>query len=85
MQDIESDVKKVISYQLNVSIGKIERLSKLKDDLGADSLDAVSILISLEDKFDILISDQDAKSAKTVGHVISLIEKNLADKVKSSV
>ena len=85
MQSIESDVKEVISRQLGVPVDKIGNSALLRVDLGADSLDAVSVLIALEEKFDIVMSDQDAKTVKTVQDAIALIEKILAAKLKPSI
>ena len=69
------DVKAVVVEQLNVNAGEVKPESKFVDDLGADSLDVVELIMALEEKFEIEIPDEDAEKIVTVGDVVSYIEK----------
>ncbi|MCH5322047.1 MAG: acyl carrier protein [Helicobacter sp.] len=69
------DVKAVVVEQLNVNAGEVKPESKFVDDLGADSLDVVELVMALEEKFEIEIPDEDAEKIVTVGDVVSYIEK----------
>lgn len=71
--DIEGQVKKVISEQLGIEIGEIRTEAKFVDDLGADSLDLVEMIMSLEDIFEIEISDEEAEKIQTVKDAIDFI------------
>ncbi len=68
-------VKELLAAQLNISKDKIQNDSKLVEDLGADSLDMVEMLMTLEDEFGVSISDEDALKLKTVADIVSYIEK----------
>lgn len=68
-------VKELLAAQLNISKDKIQDDSKLVEDLGADSLDMVEMLMTLEDEFGVPISDEDALNLKTVADIVSYIEK----------
>jgi acyl carrier protein len=68
------DVKEVVVEQLNVSPDEIKEDSKFVEDLGADSLDVVELVMALEEKFDIEIPDADAEKIVTVGDAIKYIE-----------
>ena len=50
--------------------------TSLKDDLNADSLDAVEVIMALEDKYDIEIAEEDAEEFKTIGDIVNYIEEN---------
>lgn len=67
-------IKKLLASQLNISEDKVTDESKLVEDLGADSLDMVEMLMTLEDEFGINISDEDALKIKTVSDVAKLIK-----------
>ena len=69
-------VKKLLADQLNIDAGKITENSKVIDDLGADSLDVVDLLMSIEDEFSIEVPDEDVENIKTVGALVSYIEQN---------
>ncbi len=71
---LEQDVKHIISEQLGVPESAMTKNAKFTDDLGADSLDTVEMVMALEEKFEIEISDQDAEKVQTVGAAISLIK-----------
>ncbi|MFV0482085.1 MAG: acyl carrier protein [Campylobacteraceae bacterium] len=68
------DVKEVVVEQLNVTPTEVKEESKFVEDLGADSLDVVELVMALEEKFDIEIPDTDAEKIVTVGDVIRYIE-----------
>ena len=68
-------VKELLAAQLNISKDKIQDDSKLVEDLGADSLDMVEMLMTLEDECGVSISDEDALNLKTVADSVSYIEK----------
>jgi acyl carrier protein len=67
-------VKKIIVDRLGVDESEIKEEASFKDDLGADSLDVVELVMELEDEFDLEISDEDAEKIATVGDVIKYIE-----------
>ena len=68
------DVKAIVVEQLNVSADEVIEDSKFVEDLGADSLDVVELVMELEEKFDVEIPDTDAEKIKTVGDAIKYIE-----------
>jgi len=68
------DVKEVVVEQLNVSPDEVKEDSKFVEDLGADSLDVVELVMALEEKFDIEIPDADAEKIATVGDAIKYVE-----------
>ncbi|WMI30496.1 MAG: acyl carrier protein [Candidatus Organicella extenuata] len=78
---IEYKVKKIVANQLSVTEDNIKIESSFIGDLGADSLDTVELVISLEEEFKDLIggeiSEEDASGLKTVGDVVNYIEKKL--------
>ena len=72
---IFDDVKAVVVEQLNVNEGEIKPESRVVEDLGADSLDVVELVMALEEKFDINVPDEDAEKISTVGDIVAYIEK----------
>ncbi len=68
------DVKEVVVEQLNVNPDEIKEDSKFVEDLGADSLDVVELVMALEEKFDIEIPDGDAEKIATVGDAVKYVE-----------
>jgi len=68
------DVKEVVVEQLNVSPDEVKEESKFVEDLGADSLDVVELVMALEEKFDVEIPDEDAEKITTVTDAIKFIE-----------
>ncbi|AFL69210.1 acyl carrier protein [Sulfurospirillum barnesii] len=68
------DVKAVVVEQLNVNPEEVKEDSKFVEDLGADSLDVVELVMALEEKFDIEIPDTDAEKIVTVNDAMSYIE-----------
>ena len=69
------DVKEVVVEQLNCNADEVKEESKFVEDLGADSLDVVELVMALEEKFDIEIPDADAEAIATVGDALNYIEK----------
>ena len=76
MNEIFETVKKIVSEQLGVEEEIVNMESTFVDDLAADSLDIVELIMSIEEEFDIEISDEDAEKIVTVGDVVNYIEKN---------
>lgn len=69
-------VTEIIANQLSVEKGKITETTNIAEDLGADSLDLVEILMSLEDEFGVSIPDEAIPEIKTIKDVVDFIEKN---------
>ena len=76
MSSIEERVKKVVAEQLDVS-GNIDNNASFIDDLGADSLDTVELVMSLEEEFECEIPDDKAEKITTVQQGIDYVENNL--------
>ena len=70
-------VKKIIVDQLDIEEGIITMDSVIIEDLGADSLDVVDIIMSLEEEFDMEIPDEQVENIKTIGDIVKYIEENL--------
>jgi len=73
---ILDEVKEVVVEQLNVSPDEVKEDSKFVEDLGADSLDVVELVMALEEKFDIEIPDEEAEKIATVADAIKFIEEH---------
>lgn len=73
-EEIFEKVKGVIVEQLGVAEGNITMKASFIDDLGADSLDIVELIMALEEEFDIEIPDSDAEKVVTVGDVVEYIK-----------
>ena len=71
---VEEKVKKLIASQLNLPIEKVVDDAKLIEDLGADSLDIVEMLMTLEEEFGINIPDEETANMKTVQEIVKVIE-----------
>ena len=69
-------VKQLIADQLGKDVSEIADDKDLVKDLGADSLDAVELIMAIEEEFGVTISDEDGSNVKTVKDVVNLIEKN---------
>lgn len=74
MADTFERVKKIIVDRLGVDESEVTMEASFKDDLGADSLDVVELVMELEDEFDLEISDEDAEKITKVGEVVSYID-----------
>ncbi|MBU3736163.1 MAG: acyl carrier protein [Methylobacterium sp.] len=77
MSDIEQRVKKIVSEQLGVNEGDVKNASSFVDDLGADSLDTVELVMALEEEFDCEIPDEDAEKITTVQQAIDYVNAHL--------
>ncbi len=67
-------IKAVLAEQLDVNEDEITMDSTIQEDLGADSLDVVEMIMSLEEEFDIEVPDEAAQEMKTVGDVVRFVE-----------
>jgi acyl carrier protein len=72
-QNIEAKVKSIIADQLGVSEDEIKMESSFIEDLGADSLDIVELVMAMEEEFEIEIPDEEAENIKSVGDAINYI------------
>lgn len=77
MEDIQQRVIKIVADQLGLEESKIKPELKFVDDLGADSLDTVELVMSLEDYFDISIPDETAEKITTVGEAVERIREEI--------
>lgn len=77
-EEIFEKVKKIIVEQLGVAETSITMEASFIDDLGADSLDIVELIMALEEEFDIEIPDSDAEKVVTVGDVVDYIKDHIA-------
>ena len=69
------DVRDVVVEQLSVDADAVKLVSKIVEDLGADSLDVVELIMALEEKFDVEIPDSDAEKLLSIKDVVDYIEK----------
>ncbi|PLR77605.1 acyl carrier protein [Bacillus sp. V3-13] len=74
MADVLERVTKIIVDRLGVDENQVTLEASFKDDLGADSLDVVELVMELEDEFDMEISDDDAEKIATVGDAVNYIK-----------
>ena len=74
MSDIENRVKKIVVEHLGIDEGKVVETASFIDDLGADSLDTVELVMAFEEEFGSEISDSDAEKILTVGDAVKFIE-----------
>jgi acyl carrier protein len=72
-QKAYDDIKKVVIEQLGVSESEVTREASFVDDLGADSLDTVELVMALEEAFSIEIPDEDAEKIKSIGDTITYV------------
>jgi len=80
MLDIAGKIKTVIAEQLGVKPEEVTEQAKFVDDLGADSLDTVELVMALEEEYGVEIPDEDAEKLTTVGEAIKYIEEKAASK-----
>lgn len=76
MASTEERVQKIVAEQLGVEEEQVTPEASFMDDLGADSLDTVELVMALEEEFDIEISDEDAEKIQTVKDAISYVSGN---------
>lgn len=76
--NIESQVKEIIATQLSVEPEKVTSEAKFIEDLGADSLDIVELVMAFEDKFSVEVPDEDTEKLKSVKDVVDSIEQHKA-------
>ena len=76
MSEIADKVKKIVVEHLGVDEGKVTPEASFIDDLGADSLDTVELVMEFEEEFDITIPDEEAEKIQTVGQAIQYIEEH---------
>ena len=76
MSNIQERVKKIIIEQLGVKEEEVKNEASFVDDLGADSLDTVELVMALEEEFDTEIPDEEAEKLATVGDAVKYIESN---------
>ncbi len=79
MSNIDERVKKIIAEQLSVEIDKITPEARFVDDLGADSLDTVELVMALEEEFEIDIPDEEAEKIVTFQDVLNYVQSNASD------
>ena len=78
MSSIEERVRKIVVEQLGVKEEEVTLEASFVDDLGADSLDTVELVMALEDEFGLDIPDEEADKIKTVGDAVKYIESKMA-------
>ena len=80
MSSAAEKIKSVIAEQLGVKPEEVTDAAKFVEDLGADSLDTVELVMALEEEYGVEIPDEDAEKLTTVGEAIKYIEEKLASK-----
>lgn len=71
-------VKSILVEELDLDADEVTLESNIKEDLGADSLDMVDLIMSIEDAFDIKVAESDAATIKTVGDIVKYIDQQSA-------
>jgi acyl carrier protein len=79
MSDVAERVKKIVVEHLGVDEGKVEESASFIDDLGADSLDTVELVMAFEEEFNVEIPDDAAEKIQTVGDAVNFIKENAAE------
>ncbi len=77
--DIFEQVKKILCDQLDLDEEQVTEDSEVIDDLGADSLDIVDLVMTLEEEFDTEIPDEDIENLRTVGDIVKYVEERAAE------
>ncbi|OIG07896.1 acyl carrier protein [Acinetobacter baumannii] len=75
--DLEQRIKEIIADQLGVEVDKLNPEARFVEDLGADSLDVVELVMAFEEEFGIEIPDEDAEKIRTVGDVIAYLKERV--------
>ncbi len=73
-EEISSKIKGIIAEQLGVSLEEVKETASFIDDLGADSLDIVELIMALEEEFEVEIPDEDAEKIQSVGDAIKFVQ-----------
>ncbi|MFA7056154.1 MAG: acyl carrier protein [Candidatus Cloacimonadales bacterium] len=76
--DIEAKVKQIIVDELSVEMSQVTNDAKFIEDLGADSLDTVELVMKFEEEFDIEIPDEDQEKLRSVGEAVNYLKERLA-------
>ncbi len=79
MSDVADRVKKIVMEHLGVEEDKVSEAASFIDDLGADSLDTVELVMAFEEEFSVEIPDDAAEKIQTVGDAVSFIKENSAE------
>ncbi|HDJ23050.1 MAG: acyl carrier protein [Candidatus Aminicenantes bacterium 4484_214] len=82
-EELLKKVKAIVADKLSISEDQVTEDASFIDDLGADSLDTVELVMALEDEFDLDIPDEDAEKLTTVGKAIDYVLEQLAKKAQS--
>lgn len=77
MADMKEKVKQIIVEQLGVDVNEVTETASFVDDLGADSLDTVELVMAFEEEFDVEIPDEDAEKLQTVGQALEYLKTKL--------
>lgn len=75
---VENKVKEIVAEQLNVEMSELEMNKSFLNDLGADSLDIVELVMAMEEEFELEIPDEDAEKIQTVGDAVKYITEHQA-------
>jgi len=76
--NVAEKIKQIVSEQLGVDEGEVTPAASFVDDLGADSLDTVELVMAFEEAFEIEIPDEDAEKIRTVQDAVTYVEKKVA-------
>ena len=77
-EEIFEKLKDLVVDQLGVEEDEVTMEASMQDDLGADSLDLVDLVMSVEEEFGVKVADEDLENIKTVGDIVDYIEENKA-------
>ena len=77
-EEIFEKLKELVVDQLGVEDDEVTMEASMQDDLGADSLDLVDLVMSVEEEFGVKVADEDLENIKTVGDIVDYIEENKA-------
>ena len=80
VDNLEAKVKEIIADRLQVDVNSVTPNASFIEDLGADSLDTVELVMAFEEEFDLEIPDEDAEKLQTVGAAIGYLQEKLATK-----
>ena len=82
MSSVFERVTKIVCNQMNVSEEQLSMETSFVNDLGADSLDTVELVMEIEDEFNVNVPDEDAEKIQTVGDAVKYIEEHIATDAK---